>query len=543
MSETTHLLKVWRILSRSDLPQVTLEGWAELFRGTRGFDRLALQIVDVNKRVLISLAETPSVRDQQSGHPLTPLSKQQTVALTEAELDLVLRTAESGQLLKSVCYRFNRLPLETSAATSVANASALHSTLQQGVIGSLVWIYHPDFTPDQQQFSFIQSLRDPLDSLVQGYLRSLELASLQQFVEREKPDLLRKLGRDTVDDAIVGEHSGLRNVMERVNLVAPSDVPVMVLGETGTGKEVIARAIHMRSSRRAGPFIRVNCGAIPRELIDSQLFGHDRGSFTGASQARHGWFERANNGTLFLDEIGELPLDAQVRFLRVLQDGLVERVGGDKSITVNVRVVAATHRDLSEMVRLGRFREDLWYRLAVFPLFLPPLRERSDDICDLANHFLGRSTSRFGYQVPSLTTFDIELLQQYNWPGNIRELGAVIDRAVILGNGKKLEIRQAIGFNQQVPSEIEKPFIPAGRFDSRGSTSTESLTEKISEKFYSLDDAIRQHIIRALELTGGQIEGRDGAAKLLKINPHTLRARMRKLGIEWSSFRKTHASE
>jgi transcriptional regulator with GAF, ATPase, and Fis domain len=312
--------------------------------------------------------------------------------------------------------------------------------------------------------------------------------------------------------------------MERVNLVAASDVPVLILGETGTGKEVIARAIHMRSPNRNGPFIRVNCGAIPNELIDSQLFGHEKGSFTGAEQSREGWFERANGGTLFLDEIGELPLDAQVRFLRVLQDGFVERVGGHQSIHVDVRIVAATHRDLASMVRERSFREDLWYRLAVFPILLPPLRDRTDDICALANHFAERAALRFGLPAAHPTAADLRLLERYEWPGNIRELGAVIDRAAILGNGQGLEVAKALGFHPG----------PARQSAAAQPTSASPLS---AEAQLSLDSAMRAHIERVLEMTRGKIEGADGAAALLEINPHTLRARMRKLGIAWSRYR------
>src|SRR5262249_19443049 len=246
-----------------------------------------------------------------------------------------------------------------------------------------------------------------------------ELAALREAAEAEKQSLLRRLGRSESGETIVGESSGLGPVMERVNLVSRSEVPVLILGETGTGKELVARAIHNRSERHDGPFLRVNCGAIPRELIDSQLFGHEKGAFTGANETRQGWFERADKGTLFLDEIGELPLDAQVRFLRVLQDGHVERVGGTKSIRVDVRVVAATHRDLSALGREGTFREDLWYRIAVFPILLPPLRDRVDDIPALANHFAQRAAIRFGLAPVVPSEADIELLKRYDWPGNI----------------------------------------------------------------------------------------------------------------------------
>jgi len=343
--------------------------------------------------------------------------------------------------------------------------------------------------------------------------------------------LLRKMGRTDAGETIVGDSAGLAHVMQRVDLVSRSEVPVLILGETGTGKELVARAIHNRSERHDGPFLRVNCGAIPRELIDSQLFGHERGAFTGANEARQGWFERADQGTLFLDEIGELPLDAQVRFLRVLQDGFVERVGGAKPIRVNVRVVAATHRDLAAMVREGTFREDLWYRIAVFPILLPPLRDRMEDIPALADHFAQRAAVRFGLAPVVPSQSDIGLLQSYDWPGNIHELGAVIDRAAILGDGHSLEFAAALGIGTPVgmrapsPSQDELPATPPLR----------------RSKIATLSDAMRAHIEMALRTTRGRIEGPRGAARLLAINPHTLRARMRKLKIDWPAFREDGA--
>ena len=226
---------------------------------------------------------------------------------------------------------------------------------------------------------------------------------------------------------------------------------MLIFGETGTGKELIARAIHNRSSRSSGPFDRVNCGAIPPELIDSQLFGHERGAFTGAVEARRGWFERADGGTLFLDEIGELPPAAQVRMLRILQDGWMERVGAEKSINVDVRIVAATHADLASMVAEGDFREDLWYRIAVFPIVLPPLRERREDIPKLAVHFAERAATRFGLAPVAPKPEDFGMLTAYSWPGNVRELAAVIDRAAILGDGKRLDVATALGVTADSP--------------------------------------------------------------------------------------------
>jgi transcriptional regulator with GAF, ATPase, and Fis domain len=301
----------------------------------------------------------------------------------------------------------------------------------------------------------------------------------------------------------------------------------LLLGQTGTGKEVIARVIHTHSSRAPHAFLRVNCGAIPPELIDSELFGHERGAFTGASETRPGWFERADGGTLLLDEVGELPPAAQVRLLRVLQDGWLERVGGRQPIHVDVRIVAATHRDLGAMVTEGRFREDLWYRLAVFPIFLPPLRQRREDIPALAVHFAHRAAVRFSLPLVLPSDDDIALLSEYSWPGNIRELGAVIDRAAILGNGERLEVGPALGLSaQQTPtSPAADPPARPRRLDSFA-------------QILPLDEAMKQHIEAALTVTQGRIEGRRGAAAALKINPHTLRARMRKLGIDWNAFRQ-----
>jgi len=327
---------------------------------------------------------------------------------------------------------------------------------------------------------------------------------------------------------VIGASAGLEPVMERVQKVAPTDAPVLVLGETGSGKEVIARAIHARSRRASGPVVRVNCGAIPPELVDSELFGHERGAFTGAVGTRKGWFERADGGTLFLDEIGELPRAAQVRLLRVLQESTIERVGGHETLHVDVRIVAATHRHLESMVVDGSFREDLWYRLSVFPIRLPALRERLEDLPALAAHFAEHAGKRLGGPGLTPTAADIELLCGYSWPGNVRELAAVIERAAILGNGKRLELAAALG----------GPLVKPPSRPPAAEPPPPALFGRDEEEIVTLDEATAAHIRRALAARGGRIEGPFGAARLLGINPHTLRARMRKLGIEWSRFRE-----
>ncbi|MGO8751143.1 MAG: sigma-54 interaction domain-containing protein [Thermoguttaceae bacterium] len=392
--------------------------------------------------------------------------------------------------------------------------------------GVLILIAQPQERFDASCACLAEALLEPFSTALENDQWRHELAAMRAAAEADKQSLLKRLGRKELTDTIVGADSGLQHVIERVELVARSDAPVLILGETGTGKEVIARMIHARSPQSSGPFLRVNCGAIPPELIDSQLFGHEKGAFTGAVESRQGWFERADGGTLLLDEAGELPLAAQVRLLRILQDGWLERVGGHEPVHVNVRIIAATHRDLAAMVADGQFREDLWYRIAVFPVRLPPLRERPEDIPALARHFAERAATRFVLPSAPLTPEDIHLLVSYPWPGNIRELAAVIDRAAILGDGKRLEVAQALGATVK----------PATALPAAGAVEAAAAPQRPAEVL-SLDDAMRRHIESVLTITNGRIEGRRGTAALLKINPHTLRARMRKLKIDWAKYR------
>ena len=376
--------------------------------------------------------------------------------------------------------------------------------------------------------SRIEALVEPLGSALRHFVRQRDVAALREAAEADRRSLLTRLGRKDVVEAIVGADSGLREVMERVAQVARSDAPVLLLGETGSGKEVVARAIHRHSPRAEAPFIRVNCGAIPDDLIDSELFGHERGSFTGAVAQRRGWFERADGGTLFLDEVAELPLPAQVRLLRVLQDGLVQRVGGEQSIAANVRVVAATHQDLRAMIRGGRFREDLWYRLAVFPIELPALRERLGDVQALAAHFAQRAAGKLGLAPCLPDEEDIRLLCSYEWPGNIRELSSVIERAAILGNGRRLEVAKALGIAAPAASALRPmPSMPPAR-------ATDSASAEPTATF---EEQARAFIEAALRRSLGRVDGPFGAAQALGLNPQTLRSRMKKLGIDARPFR------
>jgi hydrogenase-4 transcriptional activator len=337
---------------------------------------------------------------------------------------------------------------------------------------------------------------------------------------RPIPEHLITGGRPEEDERVIGGETGLAAVMARARMVSRSAAPVLLFGETGTGKEIIARAIHENSTFRGGPFRRVNCGAIAPELIDAELFGHEQGAFTGATARRKGWFEQASGGTLFLDEVGELSLPAQVRLLRVVQDGEVTRVGGERPVRVHVRIVAATHRDLPAMVEAQAFREDLYYRLAVFPIVIPPLRDRPSDIRAFAEYFAERAAHRFGLRPVAVSDDDVRILTGYRWPGNVREIAAVMDRAVLIGQGRFIDVMAALGLSARQTSSPP----PAAEAATRS-------------QIEPLDDVVRRHIEAALTATHGRLEGPYGAARLLRINPHTLRARMRKLGIDRRRFR------
>jgi hydrogenase-4 transcriptional activator len=444
---------------------------------------------------------------------------------SETQLEAVLAWCREGRLLHGTP---SASPLISALAPPGVRGDVIAGPLtdEEGPQGVLVLVADDTFTSEHEQK--VRGLLEPFRLALENDRRFHELARLREAMEADNRALRSRLDRQDIVETIVGGDSGLREVSERIEQVSTTDVPVLVFGETGTGKEVVARAIHARSQRNKGPIVCVNCGAIPPGLVDSELFGHERGSFTGASGTRKGWFERADGGTLFLDEIGELPLDAQVRLLRVLQERMFERVGGTRSIHVDVRIVAATHRNLEDMVQGGTFREDLWYRLSVFPVYLPPLRERPADIPALASHFAWKAGKRLGGTPLVPSDADVELLIGYDWPGNVRELAAVIERAAILGGGKRLNVAGALGVRSPSPRSAPPATI---------NTLAPVITPKGDESFDTLDQAMCRHIERALHKTQGRIEGKGGAADLLDINPHTLRSRMKKLGVEWNQFR------
>jgi formate hydrogenlyase transcriptional activator len=327
-------------------------------------------------------------------------------------------------------------------------------------------------------------------------------------LESQKVNLQEELRIDRTFGDLIGSTPAMRRVFKSIELVSGTDSTVLVLGETGTGKELIARAIHRLSRRSRSVMVKVNCGALPATLAESELFGHERGAFTGALQQKKGRFELANNGTIFLDEVGELSAEVQVKLLRVLQEQEIERLGGTHTIKVNARVIAATNRDLQEQVRGGGFRADLFYRLNIFPIHVPPLRERREDIPTLAAHFVKDFARRIGKHVERIEPGALERLCAYAWPGNVRELANVLERAAILCQGDTI-------LDEHV-----------------GVLSAPGAGQEDAASFASLEEMERQHILRALEKTGGVLAGPQGAARLLGMSRSTVWSRMKKLGIQ-----------
>jgi transcriptional regulator with GAF, ATPase, and Fis domain len=360
----------------------------------------------------------------------------------------------------------------------------------------------------------LQQLHEPFAIAMSNALKHQEVIRFKDMLADDNRYLFDEL-RSVLGDEIIGSDFGLKAVMEMVQQVAPLDSPVLLLGETGTGKEVIANAIHYSSLRKDGPFIKVNCGAIPETLLDSELFGHEKGAFTGAISQRRGRFERANRGTIFLDEIGELPPQAQVRLLHVLQKKEIERVGGTSSIPVDIRIISATHRNLEEMIASGRFREDLWFRLNVFPITIPPLRQRKEDIPALVHHFIDRKSVELKLtERPVLVAGAIDRLIAYDWPGNVRELENMVERALIKHRGGVLS------FETLLPLAV-----------SGGRDGVRDVGQ--NQPQLSLDEMNARHIRQAMKLTQGKINGPGGAAQILGVHPNTLRKRMNKLGIPY----------
>src|SRR5262245_4898285 len=388
------------------------------------------------------------------------------------------------------------------------------------VIGHMVLVDDKPMSEDPLWISVLQTFatragveleREQADEKLREALAQVE--RLKNRLQAENVYLQEEIRTEHKFDEMVGQGPALVAVLQKVERVAGTDATVLVTGETGTGKELIARALHSRSARKFRPLVKVNCGAVPASLIESELFGHVKGAFTGAIDRRVGRFELADGGTLFLDEVSELTLDTQVKLLRVLQEQEFEPVGSSKTLRVDVRIIAATNRDLTEEVRLGRFRSDLFFRLNVIPLTVPPLRNRQEDIPPLVTYFVSRFAKKFGRKIDGVSRETMNLLTRYRWPGNVRELQNLVERAVVLATGPVLTVDAellSIG-------DMHAPAVPE--------------TSLHDGPPMSMRDAERQHIEAVLKQTKGVIEGPEGAARILNLNPNTLRSRMRKLGV------------
>ena len=415
------------------------------------------------------------------------------------------------------------------AAEGIQSMCVVPLVLQGNCIGFLSVVSVQRDRYSDEDASFLQEVANQVALAIQNMQSYQEIASLKARLETENVYLREELRTEHNFEEIVGNSPALLRVLNAVEQVAPTDSTVLIYGETGTGKELIARAIHNRSARNGRALVSVNCSAISAGLVESELFGHVKGAFTGALERRIGRFELANGGTIFLDEIGELSLETQVKLLRVLQEHEFEPVGSSHPMRVEVRVIAATNRNLPEAVQAGRFRSDLFYRLNVFPLELPPLRERRSDIPQLVAFCLSQFSKRLGKKIDGVSRESMDNLVNYPWPGNIRELQNVIERAIILSAGPTLRLDRDLMPVAAAAKGMETPETDAPR-DCQ-------VDLEFPKPLLTLEEVERNHILAALEHTSGVVDGPKGAAKILNRHPNTLRHRMDKLGIKGSRHR------
>jgi len=476
-------------------------------KDTMPVTNLFLEVYDPSYNSMRSIAHA-DLEGFKKLNLLTPLSKEsKKIANNPPDNDIWLIKNSVECSITRDMYKLYNIETSSIIVLMLCSGGKNMGTLVLATTGS------QKFSEDHAKLVLL--LKEPLIIALSNTLKHREVLQLKNLLVDDNKYLQSELRR-IYGDEIIGYHLGLKDVMEKVRQVAALDSPVLLLGETGVGKEVIANAIHYSSQRSKGPIVSVNCGAIPDTLIDSELFGYEKGAFTGALSRKRGRFERAENGTIFLDEIGELPFQAQVRLLRIIQNKTLERVGGSETISLNIRIIAATNRNLEQMVADGKFRKDLWFRLNVFPINIPPLRERKVDIPELVQYFIELKSKELKLpQIPTISETGIEILSEYSWPGNVRELQNIIERELILNPRGPLTFS---GLKIQNES-IEKKSDSAINQDLLGT--------------YNLDEIITSHIKRVLLETNGKIHGNDGAANLLGINASTLRNRMKKLGIKY----------
>jgi len=501
-----------RISSSLELDQA-LENAYEYLRQFMPIDRIGLYYLDEERQGIYTAAEileSGRLNPRANSLPLIPfdddLRRRRARLQAQEQLVIIHNDPKQQEAITLKCF------------PELATFSTIRLILkiEREQIGALLISAKGANRYTDKHRRILEIVKEPIAIALSNAMHYQQTLHLKNLLADDYKTLVREV-ESLSGSQVVGAEFGLRQVMEMVRQVAPMSSPVLLLGETGTGKEVIANAIHLTSPRRDAPIIRVQCGAIPETLLDSELFGHEKGAFTGAIQDKRGRFERADGGTIFLDEIAELTQGAQVKLLRVLQEKQFERLGGTKTIAADVRIIAATHRDLQEMVRKGTFREDLWFRLNVFPIHLPPLRLRKEDIPSLAQYFVERKSREMNLRAPTRLAYGaMERLLSYDWPGNVRELQNVVERALILTQGHVLDFP---------------------KFTTDKAISAPVMVPEPTSMIRPLSDITADHIRQTLIHTRGQVGGPGGAAELLKVNASTLRSRMRKLDIPFGRVR------
>ena len=486
---------------------------AEAVRRVVPFDRTAIFLHDPGRDVL-------RLFTLESSLPTSYFALGLEMPANDSHVGLVFR--EQRLLLRGDLGTEREFPMEDRAyGDGVRSYVTVPLVVHGRSIGTLAVASVNLHQYSESDAAFFQEVANQVALAIENMKTYQEIAALKAILKRESVYLREEIHREHNFDEIVGSSAPLRALLRQVEQVAPTDSTVLITGETGTGKELIAHAIHSRSPRQERPLVKVNCSAISAGLVESELFGHVKGAFTGAIDRRVGRFELAHHGTIFLDEVGDLPLETQVKLLRVLQEREFEPVGSSRTQRVDVRVIAATNRDLEEAVRAGRFRSDLFYRLNVFPLQVPALRERREDVRPLVMLYLSQFAHKLNKLVATVTEETLEHLTAYAWPGNIRELQNVIERAVILTRGRTLELDRDLLPRAAESGGAESPATSVPRRETSPALALPSLEE-----------VERNHILTVLERTSWVIEGSKGAAAILKLHPNTLRSRLGKLGIK-----------
>jgi formate hydrogenlyase transcriptional activator len=509
------LLEITNALVANLTREALFAAIAAALRRVVSFERTAIFLHDPARDVLRLFVLESSL---PSSHFVVGLE----VPSTESHVGLVFQ--HQRPFVRQDLEREHQYSAETQAlADGVRSFAIVPLVVRARCIGTLAAASTRVGQYSEADVAFLQEVAGQVAVAIENMLAYEQIAALTARLQHENAYLQEEIHREHDFAQMVGGSEPLLAVLRRVEKVAPTDSTVLITGETGTGKELIARAIHHRSLRRTRPLVKVNCSAISAGLVESEFFGHVKGAFTGALDRRIGRFQLADGGTIFLDEVGELPLETQVKLLRVLQEHEFEPVGSNQTIPVDVRVIAATNRDLQAAVEAGRFRADLFYRLNVVPLEVPPLRQRRADIPQLAMFFLAQYSKSFGKRVETVSRDTMSRLVAYDWPGNIRELQNVIERAVVLAPGAALELGDdLLRPTPTIPGA--PPAAAAAPVDPRPDAGLAETLEEIE----------RAQIVAALQRSGGIVEGPRGAASLLKMHPNTLRSRMEKLGIRRS---------